>query len=66
MSYTATAVREGCFWVVDVPAVGRTQGRTAAEARAMAVDLIATMADEDPAGIDLAMRFAPGTPSSSG
>ncbi|EWC61723.1 hypothetical protein UO65_3081 [Actinokineospora spheciospongiae] len=66
MSYTAMAVREGCFWVVDVPAVGRTQGRTAAEAREMAADLIAAMADEDPAGIDLTMQFASGTPSSSG
>ncbi|PWW62217.1 hypothetical protein [Actinokineospora spheciospongiae] len=66
MSYTATVAREGRFWVVDVPAVGRTQGRTAAEAREMAVDLIAVMAGEDPAGIDLTMRFSSGTPSSPG
>jgi hypothetical protein len=26
---TATAVREGRFWVVDVPGVGMTQGRGA-------------------------------------
>ena len=40
---TATAVREGRFWVVDVPGVGRTQGRSVRDARAMAVDLVEAM-----------------------
>jgi len=60
MGYTATAVREGRFWVVDVHGVGRTQGRTAAEAREMALDLIAVMADEDAQDVDLALEFTVG------
>lgn len=40
---TATAIREGRFWVVDVPGIGVTQGRTIREARAMAHDLVEAM-----------------------
>jgi len=40
---TATAVREGRFWVVDVPGVGATQGRSIREAHAMAADLVEAM-----------------------
>ncbi|MBC7373448.1 MAG: hypothetical protein H7323_05605 [Frankiales bacterium] len=43
MTRTATAVREGRFWVVDVPGVGATQGRSIREARAMAADLVEAM-----------------------
>ena len=43
MTRTATAVREGRFWVVDVPGVGVTQGRSVREARAMAADLVEAM-----------------------
>ena len=43
MTRTATAVREGRFWVVDVPGVGATQGRSVREARAMAADLVEAM-----------------------
>ncbi len=43
MTRTATAVREGRFWVVDVPGVGVTQGRSVREARAMATDLVEAM-----------------------
>ena len=32
MTRTATAVREGRFWVVDVPGIGVTQGRSVREA----------------------------------
>ncbi len=39
----ATAAREGRFWVVDVPGVGVTQGRSVREARAMAADLVEAM-----------------------
>ncbi|OLR94946.1 sigma-70 family RNA polymerase sigma factor [Actinokineospora bangkokensis] len=47
MSYTATAVREDPFWVVQVDGVGTTQGRTAAEARRMAFDLVRVMTGVD-------------------
>jgi hypothetical protein len=40
---TATAVRKGRFWVVDVPGVGVTQGRSVREARTMAADLVEAM-----------------------
>lgn len=40
MTKTATAVRDGRFWVVDVPGVGVTQGRSIREARVMAADLV--------------------------
>lgn len=43
MTKTATAVREGRFWVIDVPDVGATQGRSVREARAMAADLVEAM-----------------------
>ncbi|HEX7657959.1 MAG TPA: hypothetical protein VF444_00660 [Pseudonocardiaceae bacterium] len=43
--YKATATREGRLWVIDVPGVGVTQGRTVAEAREMTRDLIAAMTD---------------------
>ena len=42
MTTTATAVREGRFWVV-IPGVGVTQGRSVREARAMAADLVEAM-----------------------
>lgn len=43
MTRTATAVRDGRFWVIDVPGVGVTQGRSVREARAMAADLVEAM-----------------------
>jgi DNA-directed RNA polymerase specialized sigma24 family protein len=45
VTYKATASREGKYWVVDIKGVGVTQGRNAAEATAMARDLIAVMED---------------------
>lgn len=41
--HSATATREGRWWVVDVPGVGVTQGRTTREAERMAADLVAVM-----------------------
>ncbi len=38
--FTATAVREDRWWVVDVDGVGVTQGRSTTEAQRMAVDLV--------------------------
>lgn len=43
--YTATAVREGRWWVVEVAGIGTSQGRTTGEAERMAADLIAIMRD---------------------
>lgn len=42
-AYSATARREGKYWVVEVDGVGVTQGRNLAEAEAMAADLVVAM-----------------------
>jgi len=42
-TYDATATREGRWWVVDVPGIGVTQGRTTREVERMAADLVAIM-----------------------
>ena len=39
--YTATAVREGDCWVVDVDGIGTTQADTVDDIEQMAVDLVA-------------------------
>lgn len=39
-TYTATATREGRYWVVDVEGVGVTQGRNLKDAQVMAADLV--------------------------
>ena len=44
-TYNATATREGRWWIVDVPDIGVTQGRTTREAERMAADLVAIMLD---------------------
>jgi DNA-directed RNA polymerase specialized sigma24 family protein len=44
-TYNATATREGRWWVVDVPDIGVTQGRSSREAERMAADLVAIMLD---------------------
>lgn len=46
-TYTATAAREGRWWVVTVPGVGVTQARSLRDAPAMARDLIAALEDVD-------------------
>ena len=43
LSRTATAVRDGHFWVVDVPGVGVAQSRSLQGARDVAADLVETM-----------------------
>lgn len=44
-TYNATATREGRWWVVEVPDIGTTQGRTTREAERMAADLVSVMLD---------------------
>jgi hypothetical protein len=53
-SYRATAERDGPFWLIRVPAIGRsTQARRLDQADDMARDLIAVMTDEDPSSFDV-------------
>ena len=49
--YTATAAREGQWWVIDVVDVGVTQSRTLAEAHTWAQGLIEAVRGE--AGADV-------------
>lgn len=56
-TYTATATREGHWWVVDVPGVGVTQGRTTREAERMAVDLVAVMSGVPIDGVSVTVEF---------
>ncbi len=41
--FTATAVCEGDYWVIDVPGVGTTQAGTVDDIEAIAVDLVTAM-----------------------
>ena len=50
-TYTATAAREGRWWVITVDGVGVTQVRALRDAAEMARDLVATMLDVDPADV---------------
>jgi hypothetical protein len=38
--YTATAVCEGDYWVIDVPGIGTTQADVVDDIEEMAVDLV--------------------------
>ncbi|GAB3670400.1 hypothetical protein [Saccharopolyspora tripterygii] len=58
--YTATATREGRWWVVDVGELGMTQGRSVAEARHMANDLAAAMLDVPITDVDVSVEFRVG------
>jgi hypothetical protein len=57
-TYRATARREDKLWVVDVEGVGVTQGRSLAEARSMAVDLVVAMREVKPAAVSVDMQVA--------
>jgi len=41
--YTATAVCEGDYWVIDGPGIGTTQADTVDDIEEMAVDLVTAM-----------------------
>lgn len=52
-TYTATATREGRYWVVEVVGVGVTQGRSLSEARDMAADLVVAVHDVPAKNVDI-------------
>lgn len=56
--YTATAAREGRWWVITVPDIGVTQARSLAEAEDAARGLISAMLDTDEEGIDVTVAPA--------
>lgn len=54
--FTATAHREGDWWVIEVPQLGQTtQARTAIDIDMMARDLIAVMRNVDPSEVQVAV-----------
>lgn len=59
-TYRAQAHREGRLWVVDVEGVGVTQGRSLAEAKEMAFDLVVAMRQLAPD--DVVVDFAVALP----
>ena len=46
--YTATAICEGDYWVIDVPGVGTTQADSVDDLEQMAVDLVTAMTHTAP------------------
>jgi hypothetical protein len=56
-TYNATATREGRWWVVEVPEIGVTQGRTTREAERMAADLVAIMLDTSVEQVSVNVNF---------
>jgi hypothetical protein len=54
--FTATAHREGDWWVIEIPGLGQTtQARTAADIDVMARELIAIMRNVDPSEVQVTM-----------
>jgi hypothetical protein len=58
-TFAAEAVREGRWWAVTVEGVGVTQGRSAAEAQRMAVDLASIMLELPEDEIEVTVSFTP-------
>lgn len=58
--YTATATREGRWWIVEVGDLGTTQGRSVSEARQMANDLAAAMLDVPITDVEVSVEFRVG------
>ncbi|MQA64202.1 MAG: hypothetical protein GEU86_22725 [Actinophytocola sp.] len=56
-TYQAKAVREDGWWVVHVDGIGVTQGRSVAEARRMAPDLVAAVLDVDVESVEVDVEF---------
>ena len=54
--FTATAHREGNWWVIEIPELGQaTQARKATDIDEMVRDLIAVMRNVDPSEVQVAV-----------
>ena len=60
-AYTATAAREGRWWVIDVDGVGVTQSRTLAEAHTWAQGLVEAVTGEADADVTVTPLLPDGT-----
>ena len=55
--YTATAICEGDYWVIDVQGVGTTQADTVDHIEEMALDLVTAMTHTSPQDVHLEVRI---------
>ncbi len=55
--YTATAICEGDYWVIDVPGVGTTQADSIDDIEEMAVDLVIAMTHTAPQDVHVQVRI---------
>ena len=55
--YTATAVCEGDYWVIDVPGIGTTRADTVGDIEEMAVDLVTAMTHAAPQDVHVQVRI---------
>jgi len=55
--YTATAICEGDYWVIDVPGVGTTRADTVDDIEEMAVLLITAMTHAAPEDTHVQLRI---------
>jgi hypothetical protein len=55
--YTATAIREGDSWVIDVPGIGTTQADSIDDIEEMAVDLVTAMTHTAPQEVHVEVRI---------
>ena len=56
---SATATRDGRWWLIEVPGIGATQSRTLADADDQAIDLIAAVKDVEPGTVSV--EIVPGS-----
>ena len=55
--YTATAICEGDYWVIDVPGVGTTQSDSIDDIETMAVDLVTAVTHTAPQDVHVQVRI---------
>ena len=55
--YTATAIAEGDYWVIDVQGVGTTQADTVDDIERMAVDLVTAVTHTAPQDVHMQVRI---------
>lgn len=55
--YTATAVCEGDYWVIDVQGVGTTRAATVDDLEEMAVDLVTATTHTAPQDVHVEVRI---------
>jgi len=56
-SYTATAICEGEYWVIDVPGVGTTRADSVDDIEEMALDLVVAMTHTAPEEVHVQTRI---------